>query len=150
MISSPEQLFTTERTRFLRIATTILRNNEDAEDCVQEAFLYIWKAWGAQDPAKVLPWATSVVWNRGLTMLRRKRAGKRFAKAESVQDLAPLEQPTVPSHEGMVIAKLTIVAGTRRLSPGERRGLAQWVRGERRAHNAAATRARQRVRSIIG
>jgi hypothetical protein len=52
MIVTPEDLFRVEYVRLLSIAKGILRNREDAEDCVQDTLVYICRGYGVRAPAR--------------------------------------------------------------------------------------------------
>jgi DNA-directed RNA polymerase specialized sigma24 family protein len=142
-----------ERKHFLATAFGILRNREDAEDCVQDASLNIWCHWGQLRDRKVLRhWATSVVWNQALTILRRRHASTRPPGRQFEDGIVPSYlEPTVPSHEGMVIARMLLVRATGKLSGAQRQRFAEWVAGDRAgAVKAFSSRARARIRILIG
>jgi RNA polymerase sigma factor (sigma-70 family) len=68
-----QELFLTSRERFIRIAYRILRNREDAEDAVQDAFLSACRHLREFEGRSALTtWFTRIVMNAAL-MLRRKR-----------------------------------------------------------------------------
>jgi RNA polymerase sigma-70 factor, ECF subfamily len=72
-LRSLQELFLTSRERFIRIAYRILRNNEDAEDAVQDAFLSACRHLREFEGRSALTtWFTRIVMNAAL-MLRRKR-----------------------------------------------------------------------------
>jgi RNA polymerase sigma-70 factor, ECF subfamily len=67
------ELLLTSRERFVRVANRILRNKEDAEDAVQDAFLSACVHIGNfEGRAAVTTWLTRIVMNAAL-MIRRKR-----------------------------------------------------------------------------
>ena len=54
-----------------RVARAILRNNEDAEDAVQDGVLAAWRALGRYDPARPFrPWLMRIVVNAALDARR--------------------------------------------------------------------------------
>jgi RNA polymerase sigma-70 factor (ECF subfamily) len=58
----------------LRVAFSILKHHEDAEDAVQAGYLSAWKAWERfRGGASLKTWLTSIVMNKALTELRTKR-----------------------------------------------------------------------------
>ena len=60
-------------------------------------------------------------------------------------------EPSVPSHEGMVIARMLLVRATRTLLGAQRQRFAEWVAGNRAgAVKASSSRARARIRILIG
>ncbi len=68
-----EELFVASRKRFLAIAYSILRNREDAEDAVQEAFLSAYRHFRSFEGRSALrTWLTRIVLNAAL-MVQRKR-----------------------------------------------------------------------------
>jgi len=68
-----EEMFVESRNRFLAIAYSILRNREDAEDAVQEAFLSAYRHVRAFEGRSALKtWFTRIVMNAAL-MIQRKR-----------------------------------------------------------------------------
>jgi RNA polymerase sigma-70 factor (ECF subfamily) len=68
-----EEMFAASRKRFLAIAYSILRNREDAEDAVQEAFLSAYRHFRSFEGRSALrTWLTRIVMNAAL-MLQRKR-----------------------------------------------------------------------------
>jgi RNA polymerase sigma-70 factor (ECF subfamily) len=59
---------------FHRMAYSILRHTEDAEDAVQAAYLSAWLGWANfHSGASVKTWLTTIVMNKALTELRTKR-----------------------------------------------------------------------------
>jgi RNA polymerase sigma-70 factor, ECF subfamily len=68
-----QEIFLTSRERFIRIAYRILRNREDAEDAVQDAFLSACRHLREFEGRSALTtWFTRIVMNAAL-MVRRKR-----------------------------------------------------------------------------
>jgi RNA polymerase sigma-70 factor, ECF subfamily len=68
-----QELFLTSRKRFVRIAYRILKNNEEAEDAVQDAFVSACRHFGKFEGRCALKtWLTRIVMNAAL-MARRKR-----------------------------------------------------------------------------
>ena len=86
-----EEMFVASRKRFLAIAYSILRNREDAEDAVQEAFLSAYRhlcSFEGRSAPKT--WLTRIVLNAAL-MIRRKR------KPSAVRSLS---ESGVPHEDG--------------------------------------------------
>ena len=70
-----EEMFVASRKRFLAIAYSILRNREDAEDAVQEAFLSAYRHVGNFEGRSALrTWLTRIVMNAALMMQRKRKA----------------------------------------------------------------------------
>jgi RNA polymerase sigma-70 factor (ECF subfamily) len=68
-----EEMFVASRQRFLAIAYSVLRNKEDAEDAVQQAFLSAHRHLHSFEGRSALrTWLTRIVLNASL-MMRRKR-----------------------------------------------------------------------------
>ncbi|CAM3578566.1 sigma-70 family RNA polymerase sigma factor [Parendozoicomonas haliclonae] len=57
------------------VALRILKNRELAEDCLQSAYIKIWKYAGRYDAGKARPmtWMNTIVRNQALDMLRRQK-----------------------------------------------------------------------------
>jgi RNA polymerase sigma-70 factor, ECF subfamily len=71
--SALEEMFGASRNRFVAVALSILRNREDAEDAVQEAFLSAYRHWRSFEGRSTLrTWLTRIVLNAAF-MIRRKR-----------------------------------------------------------------------------
>ena len=68
-----EDIFAASHNRFVAVAHSILRNREDAEDAVQEAFLSAYRHRGSFEGRSALrTWLTRIVLNAAL-MIQRKR-----------------------------------------------------------------------------
>ena len=84
-----EEMFVASRKRFLAIAYSILRNREDAEDAVQEAFLSAYRHLRSFEGRSALrTWLTRIVLNAAL-MMRRKRkpsAGRSLSESGASHD----------------------------------------------------------------
>src|SRR5882672_5610525 len=69
-----EEMFVASRKRFLAIAHSILRNREDAEDAVQEAFLSAHRHLRSFEGRSALrTWLTRIVLNAALMMQRKRK-----------------------------------------------------------------------------
>jgi len=72
--------------RLLASARRFLRNEDDAQDAVQDAFLSAWKGIGSfSGDAKLSTWLHRIVVNAALMKLRRRRR----KKEEPIEDLLP-------------------------------------------------------------
>lgn len=95
-----EQLLLTSRAQFVAMAYSILRNKEDAEDAVQNAFLSAYLHLRTfEGRAALKTWFTRIVLNAAL-MIRRKRKPSRFVPLghlEQGEDIALWEQ--IPASE---------------------------------------------------
>ncbi|MBP5750977.1 MAG: sigma-70 family RNA polymerase sigma factor [Firmicutes bacterium] len=61
----------------LRTADHILRNREDAEECVNDTWLHAWNAIPPERPKKLSAWLSRVTRNLAISRLRENRALKR-------------------------------------------------------------------------
>lgn len=95
-----QELFLTSRERFIRIAYRILRNREDAEDAVQDAFLSACRHLREFEGRSALTtWFTRIVMNAALMMRRKRKNAARWASHEtdpamsSLSEIVPDTQP---------------------------------------------------------
>jgi RNA polymerase sigma-70 factor, ECF subfamily len=73
-----EEMFVASHNRFVAVAHSILRDREDAEDAVQEAFLSAHRHWRSFEGRSALrTWLTRIVLNAAL-MIHRKRKRRLF------------------------------------------------------------------------
>lgn len=96
--SALEELFRASRPRFVGLAYTILRNKEDAEDAVQNAFLSAYRhSHDFKGRSAFKTWFTRIVLNAAL-MIRRTRKTSRmdFLPESSTTDDTPWTE-TVPA-----------------------------------------------------
>lgn len=83
----------------VRLATLLLRNQESAEEVVQDAFVAMHGSWRRlRDPDKALPYLRQTVVNRSRSALRRRSVAERYVAP-------PL--PDAPSAEQGAIGLLT-------------------------------------------
>jgi RNA polymerase sigma-70 factor (ECF subfamily) len=85
------------RPRALAVAFKVLRNPDDAEDAVQDAFLKVWRYLGRfEGRASFSTWIHRIVMNASLDLLRRQSCRpETHAEVEETADRRALE----PSHE---------------------------------------------------
>lgn len=58
--------------RLFRLCRSVLRNEAEAEDAVQEAYVAAFlKLDGLEDPARIGPWLSRIAWNESLSRVRR-------------------------------------------------------------------------------
>ena len=95
-----QELFLTSRERFIRIAYRILRNREDAEDAVQDAFLSACRHLREFEGRSALTtWFTRIVMNAALMMRRKRKTADRWTSHEtdvamsSLTEIIPDIQP---------------------------------------------------------
>jgi RNA polymerase sigma factor (sigma-70 family) len=95
-----QEIFLTSRERFIRIAYRILRNKEDAEDAVQDAFLSACRHLREFEGRSALTtWFTRIVMNAALMVRRKRKNAAAWAShetdaamsvfAETVPDIQP-------------------------------------------------------------
>jgi RNA polymerase sigma-70 factor (ECF subfamily) len=79
-----EEMFIASRNKFLAIARSILRNKEDAEDAVQEAFLSAHRHLRSFEGRSALKtWLTRIVMNAALMMKRKRKPSAVRSLSES-------------------------------------------------------------------
>jgi len=79
-----EEMFVTSRKRFLAMAYSILRNREDAEDAVQEAFLSAYRHVRSFEGRSALrTWLTRIVLNSALMMKRKRKPSAVRSRSDS-------------------------------------------------------------------
>ena len=79
-----EEMFAASRKRFLATAYSILRNREDAEDAVQEAFLSAFRHLHSFEGRSALrTWLTRIVMNAALMMHRKRKPSAVRSLSES-------------------------------------------------------------------
>jgi RNA polymerase sigma-70 factor (sigma-E family) len=98
----------------LRLAVIMLGERQAAEDVVQDAFLGLFRRWGAlHDPERALAYVRSSVFNGCRTVLRKRARSQRFMLAD----------PDAESAEALVVLgeeHREVLAALRRL-PGRQR-----------------------------
>ena len=87
-----ETLYRTVSPKLYALSLALLRNEEMAEDVLQDSFIKIWNRAMSYDPAKgsAMTWMTSIVRNRALDLLRSSRLQLEQERA----DIADLDLPT--------------------------------------------------------
>jgi RNA polymerase sigma-70 factor, ECF subfamily len=79
-----EEMFVASRTRFIAIAYDILRNREDAEDAVQNAFFSAYRQLRSFEGRSALrTWLTRIVMNAALMIQRKRKPSAIAPLAES-------------------------------------------------------------------
>jgi len=79
-----EEIFEASRKKFLAMAYSILRNREDAEDAVQEAFLSAYRhVRGFEGRSALKTWLTRIVLNAALMMKRKRKASAVRPRSEN-------------------------------------------------------------------
>lgn len=85
-VEAPPWEWETARQRCMREARRILRDNEDAEEAVQEALIRAWRNQAAcRTPATPLPWLVQITRNEALRLAARRSR----RRASEISDDAP-------------------------------------------------------------
>lgn len=89
-------LYTASSSKLFAVALRILRNREQAEEVVQEAYVKIWNHAGDFKPdiAAPITWMAAIVRNRSLDEVRRK-AGKVFVDDGALDNLESDDESAV-------------------------------------------------------
>jgi len=69
------------------IARYILKDNQEAEDATQEAFVKLWNNQDNIDPERIKPWLMKVTRNGCLDRLRRRRDNVEFDESHMAGDV---------------------------------------------------------------
>jgi RNA polymerase sigma-70 factor, ECF subfamily len=92
-----EEMFVASRKRFLAIAYSILRNREDAQDAVQDAFLSAYRHVRSFEGRSALrTWLTRIVMNAALMMQRKRRPSAPRPLSESAASHGDDWTETIP------------------------------------------------------
>lgn len=73
------------------LARYILKDEAEAEDATQEAFVKLWNNRDAIDPERIKPWLMRVTRNHCLDRLRRRKPEQPFEDYQSVEHHGPLQ-----------------------------------------------------------
>ena len=70
-----QKLYSKTSSNLFAVSLRILKDRGQAEDCLQNAYIKIWKNAGSYDSTKARPltWMNTIVRNQALDMLRRRR-----------------------------------------------------------------------------
>lgn len=156
MIETPDRLYAEHGAQLLVWARKFSRTHEDAEDSLQEAFLRIFRFWPPREPEHALTWAYAVVRNQCLD-LRRKQKSRGIDKEVPIESLSFGARDLLlraVSHEGAVLASVSIAEASRRLKPWERGCVAAMLQGSRVGDDNTLKvrlfRTRARLRKLMG
>lgn len=88
------RLYDLHASRLLGLARRILGEGGEAEEVLQEVFLFAWRAASSFDPARgsVVTWLLVATRSRAIDRLRARRSGSR-PEPTSLEDVAPGETP---------------------------------------------------------
>jgi len=73
------------------LARYILKDDAEAEDATQEAFVKLWNNRDSIDPERIKPWLMRVTRNHCLDRLRRRRPEQPFEEYQSAEERGPLQ-----------------------------------------------------------
>lgn len=92
----------------LSVAERLLGSREDAEECVNDAYLSVWNAIPPARPASLMAWLCKVTRNLSLKRLERAGAAKRTAVLVPLAELEELlpASAAAPSPESGELARL--------------------------------------------
>lgn len=116
-VAAFETLMRRHNGRLFRIARSILKDDQDAEDALQEAYLDAYRHSATfRGDAQVSTWLTRIVINQSLMRLRRQKRDREilmFPSQEPGEPAAPIEEPADTAAESP--AASTLRAEVRRL-----------------------------------
>lgn len=69
-----------------RIARQVLGSAEDAEECVDDAWMAVWRAIPPEHPQQLTPYVCRITRNLAVTRLRRQTSKKRFSPYTAALD----------------------------------------------------------------
>ena len=97
--SSLQKLYTITSANLFAVSLRILKDREQAEDCLQNAYIKIWKNAGSYDIAKARPmtWMNTIVRNTALDMLRRRKV-QEVSDDDHIMQIAD----SAPSHDELL------------------------------------------------
>lgn len=88
-----------------RLSVNILKNDQDAEECVNDAYLAVWNAVPPARPLPLLPYLCRIVRNLSIERYRKRHAAKRDdSLAQSWEELEPF-LPSADSPEAQMDAR---------------------------------------------
>lgn len=99
---APSALYRRYAADLRRLLMALLRNQEDAEDTLQQVFLKLLDAWESFDPATAKGWLFTVAYREAMT-LRRRRGWDRAALVRLWQQPAPLTRQGEGTPESVAV-----------------------------------------------
>jgi len=83
-----EELLARYRVMVYRLARSITRNHDDADDAAQETFIRVHRALGNYDPKRPFkPWIRKIAYNTSLNVLKKSRTSGRKVSMESMESI---------------------------------------------------------------
>jgi len=94
-----QEIFLVSRKQLFRVAFRILKNEEDAEDAVQDAMISAFRHFGTfEHRAQITTWLTRIVVNASLMIHRKRRSAVTWSLQESAADDTVFAD-TIPDHQ---------------------------------------------------
>jgi RNA polymerase sigma-70 factor (ECF subfamily) len=94
-----QEVLQTSRKQLFRVAFRILKNEEDAEDAVQDAMISAFRNFGKfEHRSQITTWLTRIVVNASLMIHRKRKSGVVWSLQENVTDDAAFAE-TIPDHQ---------------------------------------------------
>ncbi|MDQ6765181.1 MAG: sigma-70 family RNA polymerase sigma factor [Verrucomicrobiota bacterium] len=112
----------------LSLTWRILRDQKDAEDALQEAFVQMWKNMAAYDPARgsLYTWAVMITRSKAIDAVRRRQSRQRKIE-EAIAQALDSPRPSQGAGPGGSAMRqedgVRIKSALRHLSPGQREAL---------------------------
>ena len=89
------QIMQRHNRRLYRIARSVLRNDSEAEDAVQETYIAAFSYLATfRGESSLASWLSRIAMNEALGRLRRKRAAADFAPTDAVRDAEIIQFPS--------------------------------------------------------
>lgn len=111
-----EEWLVTVRPRLLRMALSILQNEHEAEDTVQETLLEVWRAHNDREIGNVAAYAARSVW---LNAKKRRSRRREIVSLDEAIRANPAMEPFVDSGEGRVLTSMELEQAILRLPPAQ-------------------------------
>src|ERR1700733_10681924 len=94
-----QEIFLVSRKQLFRVAFRILKNEEDAEDAVQDAMISAFRNFGKfEHRSQITTWLTRIVVNASLMIHRKRKSVVVWSLQENVTDDAAFAE-TIPDHQ---------------------------------------------------
>lgn len=94
-----QEIFLVSRKQLFRVAFRILKNEEDAEDAVQDAMISAFRHFGTfEHRAQITTWLTRIVVNASLMIHRKRKSAVTWSLQESAADDTVFAD-TIPDHQ---------------------------------------------------
>jgi RNA polymerase sigma-70 factor (ECF subfamily) len=94
-----QEVLQTSRKQLFRVAFRILKNEEDAEDAVQDAMISAFRNFGKfEHRSQITTWLTRIVVNASLMIHRKRKSGVVWSLQENVTDDTAFAE-TIPDHQ---------------------------------------------------